>query len=90
VSGNDREDHVQAVGFAGMQVEEFQGILAAAADKAEEVLGIISNAVGEQPSTESGRNALGLFVHIKDTLLPEISVACEAIKEDLNSYGRGQ
>lgn len=90
MSGNDREDHVQAVGFAGMAVEELEGILRSAADKAEEVLGIIINAVGEQPSTASGQNALGVFVHVKDTLLPEIFQGCETVKEDLNSYSRGQ
>lgn len=85
---SSRGEHVNALGFAGMQVEEFEGIVASAKEKLEEVLGTVINAVGEEPTTEAGQNALSMVSSLTDKL-EEIMGICEGAKAELNRYGGG-
>jgi hypothetical protein len=83
-----REPHIEAVGFAGIQVQELQNILLASKQVQQEVLGLIIAAVGEQPVTESGQNALAFTAAIGDQI-DEMTGMCETVKAELNRYGGG-
>ncbi len=83
-----REEHVQAVGFAGLKVEELEQALVALTEEVDLVHGIAVNAVGEKPSTISGRNALE-SIHLIRVALVDATEACEAAKTHFNSYGKG-
>ncbi len=80
--------HHEAVGFAGMEVEELEGMILAARNRAEEVLRVIANAVGAQPNVESGQNAMAWTAGIKDRL-EELVGVCENVKAELNRYSGG-
>jgi hypothetical protein len=83
-----RDGHVQAVGFAGLQIEELENMLLAVKEKQQECLGLVATAVGEQPVVESARNALE-FTAALDDRLGELVGMCESIKAELNRYGGG-
>jgi hypothetical protein len=83
-----RDAHVQAVGFAGLAVEELEGQIEALRQRVDEVKAIGINAVGEVPSTDSGRQALTAIDLIK-VALSEATEQCEAAKQRFNDYGRG-
>jgi hypothetical protein len=85
-----REEHVQAVGFAGIQVEEIEHGLAVVREELSKVRAIIVNAVGDEStaSSESGRAALQSF-SLVGVNIAEAMDACEATKQHLNDYGRG-
>jgi len=83
-----RDAHVQAVGFAGLQVEELEGQIEALRQRVDEVKATGINAVGAEPSTDSGRAALVAIDLIK-AALAEATEQCEAAKEHFNDYGRG-
>jgi len=83
-----RDSHHDAVGFAGLQVQELQNILAAASEVHQEAMGIILSAVGEDQPMESGRNALEWMAGIGDKLRELIGI-CENVKAELNRYGSG-
>lgn len=83
-----REEHIQAVGFAGMQVEELEGLLVAAREKQQECLGLVITAVGDDPAVESARNAMEFVAGIADRI-DEIVGMCESAKSELNRYGGG-
>lgn len=88
MSESAHQQHVQAVGFAGMAVEELQQQIVGLREKTQEVLSTVTNAVGEEPSIESGRNALTLITAVDEMVL-ELIRRCDAAKEELNRYGRG-
>lgn len=83
-----REEHVQAVGFAGIEVEELEQQLSGCREKAEQVVAVVVNAVGEEPSTDSGRQALR-DVRMLRLAISELMARCEEAKQHLNDYGRG-
>jgi len=83
-----REEHVQAVGFAGLQVEELEGKLSALREETESVKATVVNAVGEDPSTPAGRTALQ-SVKLIEVALAEAMDLCEQAKQHLNDYGKG-
>jgi len=83
-----REGHVEAVGFAGLQIEELENMLLAAREKQEECLGLVITAVGEQPSTDSGTNAMESVAGMSDRLTELIGM-CENAKAEMNRYGSG-
>lgn len=80
--------HHEAVGFAGMEVEELEGMILAARNRAEEVLRVIANAVGANPNTESGQNAMAFIAGVKERL-EELVGVCESAKAELNRYSSG-
>jgi hypothetical protein len=83
-----REPHIEAVGFAGLQVQELQNILMSAKEVQQEVLGLIISAVGENPVVESAVNAFSYMAAVGDHL-DEVIGQCETIKAELNRYGGG-
>jgi hypothetical protein len=83
-----REPHIQAVGFASLQVQELQNILMSAKAVQDECLGIVVTAVGEQPTVESARNALELTAAV-GTRIEEIIGVCESVKAHLDQYATG-
>ena len=83
-----REEHVQAVGFAGLQVEELETLITGVMDRVSEVRRIAVNAVGEEPTSESGKSALASIYSIRVSLAEALG-SCEAAKRYLNNYGRG-
>lgn len=86
---NMSNEHHEGVGFAGLEVEELQGIIAAAKDKLENtVLGLIVTAVGEPARTEAGANALAFASGLVDRLTEDMGI-CEAVKAELNRYAGG-
>lgn len=89
MAGNMSNEHHEGVGFAGLQVEELQAIIAQAKEKLEnEVLGLIVTAVGEPARTEAGANALAFASGLVDRLEEAIGI-CEATKAELNRYAGG-
>lgn len=84
-----REDHVQAVGFAGLKIQEMENIIYQAREVFQnEVLPLVIVAVGDSPTIDSGRNALN-FVHEADRLLGESLGICEQAKAEMNRYSGG-
>jgi hypothetical protein len=84
-----REDHVQAVGFAGLKIQEAQQLLIAAREKlANEAVPLVIVAVGETPATDSGRNALEMTMSLSDRLDELVGIAENAIQE-MNRYSGG-
>lgn len=83
-----RDAHVQAVGFAGLAVEELEGKILALHGKMDEIKAMGINAVGEVPSTDSGREALS-SLNLIQVALAEAVEMCEAAKRHFNDYGRG-
>lgn len=82
-----RDNHVQAVGFAGLAVEELETLIEGIRQRVDEVKATGVNAVGEVPSTDSGRQALIALDLIK-VALSEATEQCEAAKQHFNDYGR--
>lgn len=86
---NQSNEHHQGVGFAGLQVEELQAVIAHAKEKLEnEVMGLIVTAVGDPARTESGQNALAFAGGLVDRLTEDMGI-CEQIKAELNRYAGG-
>lgn len=84
-----RELHIAAVGFAGAKIAEIQeSILAAREVLNGEGLPMVVNAVGEDPYTEPGRNALSFTRELSDDLEAAVRT-CELIKAELVRYGGG-
>jgi hypothetical protein len=78
--------HVQAVGFAGMEVERFERELKALHIEAEEVFGTIVRATGEDPEGILGRGPQVNFLNVAEKLNQAIAL-CEETKQLLNDYG---
>jgi len=83
-----RQEHQDGVGFAGLEVQELQNLLAAAKGKQQEVLGLVVVAVGENPVVESAQNATAFTAALGDQL-DEMAGICEQIKAELNRYAGG-
>jgi hypothetical protein len=79
--------HHEAVGFAGLQVEELEQMLGACQDKAREVTGVVHNAVGNSPS-EPAANAVNAVAEISAQVGQMIAL-CEVAKAELNRYSGG-
>lgn len=82
------QDHVESVSAARHEIQEFQNSIAMVAAKREQVMGVIVHAVGDQPGTESGRNALEMMAAVQDKL-DDIVGMCENAKAELNRYSGG-
>jgi hypothetical protein len=82
------QGHFESVGMARDEIQEFQNHIAMVAAKREQVVGVIIHAVGEQPGTESGRNAVEMMAAIQDKL-DEIVGMCENAKAELAGYMGG-
>lgn len=82
------EGHIEAVGFAGNEVEELERLIKAAQNKADEVTGTVVNAVGDDPRSEAGRNSLDWIINVKE-VLGDMVGRCEMIKAELNRYSGG-
>jgi hypothetical protein len=79
--------HHEAVGFAGLQVEELEQMLGACQDKAQEVTGVVHNAVGNA-MTEPAANAVNAVAEISSRIGDAITL-CEVGKAELNRYSGG-
>lgn len=86
---NSRDEHNEAVGFAGQHIEnELLPLILAAKDKVDETVGMVANAVGGNPNAESGQNALGAIAGLTEKL-EECANACHLAIAELNRYGGG-
>lgn len=85
---NFQHQHVEAIGFAGMEVQELENLVQAAKERQGQVLGAILNAVGDSPSNEHARQAYEWIAGLGDGLDEMIGV-CENTKAQLNAYGAG-
>lgn len=84
-----REDHVQAVGFAGLKIQETQDVIISAREKLQtEAIPLVIVAVGESPTIDSAQNALQ-FVHLMDEKLTEALAIGEQAKAEMNRYSGG-
>jgi hypothetical protein len=79
--------HHEAVGFAGLQIEELEQMLGACQDKAREVTGVVHNAIGNSMS-EPAANAANAVAEISVQIGQLISL-CEVGKAELNRYSGG-
>lgn len=84
--GNGHEGHVQAVGFAGLKVQELQDVISQAASMYPEVLSHVVIAVGMDPRTDLGRRPLEGVKVLADEIDKLLHV-CENLKAALNEYG---
>lgn len=75
---SDHYQHQQAVAAARAELQEYRNRLAAAAEKAEEVLGMINNAVGEQHLVESARNAFEMVAASQQRAHEALQAATQA------------
>jgi hypothetical protein len=83
-----REEHIQAVGFAGLQIQELQQVILHAQEKQATCLALVITAVGENPSIDSAQNATAFTASLGDKLT-EILGICEQAIAELNRYGGG-
>jgi hypothetical protein len=83
-----REPHFQAVGFAGLIVQELENVLAVAREKADEAVGAVYAAVGAVTTVDSARNALEHIASVRDRI-PELIAQTEVVKAELNRYSSG-
>jgi hypothetical protein len=82
-----REEHVQAVGFAGLRIEEFEQTVLSLKEGHQECLGLVNVAVGDT-HVASGQDALVTIASVSQ-LIDDIVRACEHAKECLNNYSQG-
>lgn len=80
------DGHVQAVGFAGLQVQELEDLMQAVKAKYPEVLSHVVIAVGMAPNTELGQRPLA-GAQVLAEKIDEVIQVCENIKMTLNEYG---
>lgn len=86
---NARDGHHEAVGLAGLQIQELVGALLHAKEVADtQAMPIIQNAIGAAPSSEAGQNAAGMVAQISEKLEELAGIAEQAIAE-MNRYGNG-
>lgn len=85
---NDRDQHFQAIGFAGAKIAEIESHILAAKLLTDDAIGTVVNAVGDDPVEDSARNAFEWSASLPDRL-DEITRICENIKAELNRYGGG-
>jgi hypothetical protein len=86
--GDFRDPHFQAVGFAGLIVQELEIMLAVARDKADDAVGAVYAAVGPETTVDSARNALEHIASVRDKI-PEMIAQTEVVKAELNRYSSG-
>jgi hypothetical protein len=84
-----REDHVQAVGFAGLKIQEVENVLMQAREMLNnEALPLVLVAVGDNPIIDSARNALE-FTQLMDQKIEELLGIAEQAKAEMNRYSGG-
>lgn len=83
----EQQDHIQAVGFAGLKIQEVQDALSSVALRLEEAEATMIRAVGPDPKVVTAQTALGGVLLIRNTL-DDLSAVCEEIKGNLNAYGQ--
>ncbi len=79
------QDHVEAIGFAGMQVQELQDLIQATLIKQGEIVQVVLNAVGEDPVNQHARQAWDWVAGLGQGLEEMVGV-CENVKAELNQY----
>lgn len=84
--GDYHHQHVEAVGFAGLSVQEFENVLVQAKEKHAEAMAAVVNAVGDSPTGQHSRQAYEWLAGLADGVDEMIGV-CENIKAELNAYG---
>lgn len=82
---NPYDQHIQAVGFAGMAVAELQGQILATKESAEQVLNTIAAAVGDAPRNTDAIEAMAMMNDLI-RLIGENGGMCEGIVSRLNAY----
>lgn len=86
---NSRDDHQQAVGFAGLKIRELINRIHEAREFTEnEVVPIVMDAAGANPASTAAQNAVGLMAHISETLQELCGVGENGI-EQMNEYSQG-
>lgn len=85
---NGYEGHRESVGAAQSELEELRNLVHLANEKREQVVGVVINAVGENPGTESGGNALTAIIEV-GTLLDNVLGLCNVATTELERYGSG-
>lgn len=84
-----RDEHHEAVGFAGQHIEgELLPLILAARERLEESTGLVLNAVGQDPNSDAARSAIAFVAGIADKL-EECADACHGAIAELNRYGGG-
>jgi hypothetical protein len=85
-----RDDHIQAAGFAGIAIEEFQqALLAARAGAGEQAAAAVHNALGDGgDGPESARNAQAFLAGAFERL-DEVTGILEACKAEMTRYSGG-
>jgi hypothetical protein len=82
------EGHQEAVAGAKEVVGELQELLAAATDKAEQAIGAIIMAVGQNPNVESSQNAMN-FIALAKQQIEEVYQSTIAANAELDRYAGG-
>ena len=80
--------HAQACGFAIAELQGLQHFLGAAREKADQTVGAIIMATGEQNTTESGRNAVEHAAAVRDRI-PEMIGMLEVAVQEMRRYRGG-
>jgi hypothetical protein len=81
------EQHAQAVAFAGAELEGLRNLLYVAHEKAEQAIGAVFQAVGQEP-VESARNAVEHTAHVRDQIR-ELTASIEVAIGELQRYRGG-
>lgn len=79
------QEHIEAIGFAGMTVQELQDMVNATLVKQGETVQVVLNAVGEDPRNQNARQAWEWLAGLGQGLEEMLGV-CENIKAELNAY----
>ena len=81
--------HVEAVGFAGLKIQELEDVLLGhRANLFREAQSLVKIAVGDQPTNRDGQRALEMTEILGDKM-DQAMQACEEIKQALNDYSVG-
>lgn len=83
-----REAHGESVAVARAEVEALMHRLQAASEKQTEAMGAIANAVGDDPSTDSGRAAFEYVASLADRI-DELVRICDNAMTLLDNYVSG-
>lgn len=82
-----QEQHAQAVAFAAAEIEGLQHLMMAAHEKADQAVGAVFHAVGQEP-VESARHAVEHTAHVRDQLR-ELVASLEIAIAELRRYRGG-
>lgn len=83
-----REAHGESVAVALAEIHALEHRIMAAQEKQQEALGAVVMAVGDPPTTDSGRTVLDWTVML-DERLSELLRFCDNIGVELNRYAGG-